>query len=1133
MKIFFTTLLFLPIALCAQPIELRVQTGHTGFAKSMALSQDGKWLASAGTDKLIKIWDVRTGRELKSFFHETLIQPLIVSIGMNRKYLATASVYEVRLWDLENNIEVENFSCPLFINQSMAFKGIALSPVANILAVGNYEETGVIGLVDVPSGKLIKKLTGHVDYVLSLDFSADGKNLVSGGLDKVVRVWDVAKGKEVHQLRKHQDAVYAVDYGSNNVIASCSMYNNITLWDGASGEEKISFKGADKDLTANHVQLSPDGNFLLSCDDRNYRLWDISKGIELLSISTFMKEFPTLSQQNHAIFSNDSKYFYTNLPFISTYNLKGKKIREFKGLEVYNDELGFDANGIYPIEAKFAKDYALIRYWNINQITTKKINAMAGGKIFFSPGLKFIAVPSGFTGSAGKGDVLSAKTTKVEILNGQTGDKIAEVKGHSNTVKSIAFSSDNSWMATASADNTIRIWNTTDFKEQMKIDGLPVTYSSGFTKLIASPDNSRLFVIGYQGPVQVYEVASGKLLSQITVGVEGSAAGASLLAISDNNKYLAVGHSKTELSRGNAKGQKIGSIKGKSIGMYHVITVYDAATGKEINSVNTGSSFLHAITFKPGSSRLVSADFNGGLKEYDFPSGNLVKEYKGHRSHIKSIAFNKQGTLLVSGSMDGTVRLWNTETGEELVSYITTDSLNFAAVTKGNNYYCSKDAIQKIHFVSGDKVFLFEQYDVNFNRPDLVLEKLNGSPELIEAYRNAYKKRIAKMGLAESDMSVNQTNPDLTLSKLPEEVSTQNPKINYSLSATDPQNKLSAIHALINDVPVFGAEGISVKSLATTSIQKDIEVELTHGQNLVTTYVVNDKGIESERESFEIFYENESAKPDLYLITLGTSEFNQPGFNLNYASKDATDVSNAFKTKTNLFANIYNFSLLNQQVTLQNINNLRAELKKTKPNDVVVVFFAGHGLLDKDLNYFLSTYTVNFKNPGENGLPYDNLSGLLDNIAARKKLIFIDACHSGEVDKESVITVAVKSEQANSGLVFRAVGDKTIQGKTGLENSFELMKYLFTDLRKNSGATIISAAGGTEVASETDEWKNGAFTFCLLNGLKNGLADADHDGKIMLSELKDYMYKAVPQLTGGKQQPTFRSENIRGDFRIW
>ena len=609
------------------------------------------------------------------------------------------------------------------------------------------------------------------------------------------------------------------------------------------------------------------------------------------------------------------------------------------------------------------------------------------------------------------------------------------------------------------------------------------------------------------------------------------------MAVSDDNKYLAIGHGKTDLSRGNVKGQKIGTIKARSIGMYQAITLYDAATGKEIISVNAGSAFLHAIAFKPGSSRLVSADFNGGLKEYDFPRGNLVKEYKGHRSHIKSIAFNKQGTLLASGSMDGTARMWNTETGEEIVSYITTDSLNFAAVIKDNNYYVSKDAIQKIHFVSGDKVFLFEQYDVNFNRPDLVLEKLNGERELIEAYRNAYKKRISKMGLTDADITIAQTHPELNLSKLPEEVSTQNSKISYFVSATDPKNILSAIHVLINDVPVFGSEGISVKGLHQKIIQKELDVELTNGQNLVTTFVVNDKGIESERESFEIFYEGESVKPNLYVLTIGVSEYKEglknSGKNLTYPSKDAFDIESAFKTKSDLFANIYNFSLTNQNVSAQNVKNMRAELAKSKPNDVVILFYAGHGDTDKDYNYFLFTYNSNFSNPEENGLSYDDLSGLLDNIAARKKVIFIDACKSGELDKESVESVSVKIDTTKGGIVFRSSSDKTIQEKTRLENSFELMKYLFTDLRKSTGATIISAARGSELAGEKQEWKNGGFTYCLLKGLKNKEADENKDGIIMLSELKDYLYKAVPELTNGAQQPTFRSENIRGDFRIW
>ena len=73
----------------------------------------------------------------------------------------------------------------------------------------------------------------------------------------------------------------------------------------------------------------------------------------------------------------------------------------------------------------------------------------------------------------------------------------------------------------------------------------------------------------------------------------------------------------------------------------------------------------------------------------------------------------------------------------------------------------------------------------------------------------------------------------------------------------------------------------------------------------------------------------------------------------------------------------------------------------------MIISYSGHGLLSKDYDYFLSTYSINFKNPAENGLPYDELENLLDSIPARKKLMLIDACHSGEVDKEEFQQVTI------------------------------------------------------------------------------------------------------------------------------
>src|SRR5690606_11414220 len=96
-----------------------------------------------------------------------------------------------------------------------------------------------------------------------------------------------------------------------------------------------------------------------------------------------------------------------------------------------------------------------------------------------------------------------------------------------------------------------------------------------------------------------------------------------------------------------------------------------------------------------------------------------------------------------------------------------------------------------------------------------------------------------------------------------------------------------------------------------------------------------------------------------------------------------------------------------------------------------------------------------------------------------------------------------------------------------------LAAELFNDLRKGTGATVISSAGGVEFAMESDEWKNGLFTYCMLNGLKNRTADLNGDGVIMLLELQEYIVEKVTALSHGRQVPNSRIKNIELDFSVW
>ena len=222
----------------------------------------------------------------------------------------------------------------------------------------------------------------------------------------------------------------------------------------------------------------------------------------------------------------------------------------------------------------------------------------------------------------------------------------------------------------------------------------------------------------------------------------------------------------------------------------------------------------------------------------------------------------------------------------------------------------------------------------------------------------------------------------------------------------------------------------------------------------------------------------------------------------------------------------------NEEATLERLKAAKEFLNQSSEKDVVMVFYAGHGLLDSEFNYFLAGHNVDFNNPQTGGIPYEDFEALFDGIPARQKLVMIDACHSGEVDKEEMNFVSASTQNVSSGKVkFR--GFKNVEiANSGSENSFQLMKQLFAGVGQNTGAYVISSAGGSEFAFESPDWNNGVFTYALLDGLKTGQANTTGDNLVFVKELSPFVKNKVIELTQGQQHPTSREQNYEYDFGI-
>lgn len=338
------------------------------------------------------------------------------------------------------------------------------------------------------------------------------------------------------------------------------------------------------------------------------------------------------------------------------------------------------------------------------------------------------------------------------------------------------------------------------------------------------------------------------------------------------------------------------------------------------------------------------------------------------------------------------------------------------------------------------------------------------------------------------------------------------------------ESAITHLHIVANGVPIYGENGLPLEKQNIQSLSQKIELQT--GNNTLQVYVEDENGIISTTETVNIVA-NYNYTPKTYFIGIGINRFLDSTQNLSYSVKDIYDLKNAFKTK--LGEQLVSYMFTDEDVKVANITNLKSVLEQTNVNDKVIISYSGHGLLNKQFDYYLSTSNIDFRRPEKNGLPYKALEILLDSIPARQKLLFIDACHSGEVDKEAIKNMKVvlgdttnNLKQGSKSGIELLVDESTV----GLKNSFELMQELFVDVGRGTGTNIISAAAGTQVAYEKGDLKNGVFTYCILQMLK------EHPN-CTVQQLKEFVSTEVERLTNGLQKPTSRNEVVGFNWQVW
>ncbi|MCC6806598.1 MAG: caspase family protein [Deltaproteobacteria bacterium] len=525
---------------------------------------------------------------------------------------------------------------------------------------------------------------------------------------------------------------------------------------------------------------------------------------------------------------------------------------------------------------------------------------------------------------------------------------------------------------------------------------------------------------------------------------------------------------------------------------------------------------------------LAYSDQEGEFRLVSGEDGQLLWQTRFAAS-VGSITFSPDGSTLAVVEMTGVASLRAVDDGRVIAHFLPAGPAELVTFLPEGYYFGSRQALRLIGFGVGARAFPFEQFDLRFNRPDLVLARLGGAtPQTIEAYARAHARRLERMGFSASAEGGGEL-PELEIvSPLP--TTTREAALRIEVRAIDAQTAIDRINLFINDVPVFGSEGRRVAAQASHDVREVITAELLPGRNRLQISAHNVAGVESFRETAEVTLDAPPKQSNLYVLAIGVSDYPGKDYDLTYAAKDARDIAAFFERQKKRFGKVFTKRLLDGAATRDGILAARGFLEQARAEDEVVLFIAGHGLLDERLDYFFATADVDFAQPAERGLPFARLERMLDGIAARKKLALVDTCYSGEVDQADVAWAAAPKR---SGAVRARAVRGMIAKPAGGGRSTERLGDVFVELRRGSGAAVIASASGLELALESDKWRNGVFTFSVLEGLSKLTADRNKDGRVSSTELRDHVAKRVFELSEGRQRPTARREHVEFDFDIY
>lgn len=252
--------------------DIVIFTQHTAAVQSLSWSPDGKFIASAGHDKTVHVWEATTG-QVSSVYREHTNEIWSVMWSPNGTYIASAGADKLlKVWDVSSNRTIATHA-----EHQKTMRAVSWSPDST--AIASAGDDTIVHIWDFLKARFQAPYSQHNERVLCLAWSPNNKYIASGGNDCTIRVWDALTSAYCTLFRGHTDKITSIAWSPDSThIASASDDGTIQVWQATTGQPTALYN--DHSQTVAAVAWSPDGQYIVSGSwDKTVRIWDRRQNI--------------------------------------------------------------------------------------------------------------------------------------------------------------------------------------------------------------------------------------------------------------------------------------------------------------------------------------------------------------------------------------------------------------------------------------------------------------------------------------------------------------------------------------------------------------------------------------------------------------------------------------------------------------------------------------------------------------------------------------------------------------------------------------------------------------------------------------------------------------------------------------